>query len=48
MNVGRELTPAVGMAQKVADNGRDGAEDLHRDMPSRSDNLYESVSIAGV
>ncbi len=48
MNVGCELTAAVGMAQKVTDNGSDGAEDLHRDMPSRPDNLYKSVSIDGV
>ncbi len=47
MNVGRELTAAMGMAQEVTDNSSNGAEDLDGDMPSRSNNLYKSVSIEG-
>lgn len=42
--VGCELTAAMSMAQEITDESSHGAEHLDRDMPSRSDNLDDSVS----
>ncbi len=44
MDIGSKLSTAVGMAEKVADNGKDGANGLDRYMPSRADYLERSQS----
>lgn len=39
MDVRRELTSTVGVAEKVADNGEDGTEGLEGNVPAGADDL---------
>lgn len=39
MDVGSELAAFVGMPEKVAEESKEGAESLERDMPPGADNL---------
>lgn len=39
MNIGRELSTAMCMAQEVARNGKNHTDNLERNMPSRAYNL---------
>ena len=42
VDVGRELSTSVRMTEKIAEDSESSTEDLHRDMPSRSDDLKEA------